>query len=188
MSDPLIRTDYWDNVRPWVSMLPAQPLKSGPGQGGATALGYRLTLDSIRLIQDIIRRLGGPNSDYISQVQEASYEAKALILAAQANATAALAFYTTPADPLSYTNVTETTATVSVATFTRSTSGTPYVAGTVSGLTRGLAYIIYCSDPGNAGGTVTWLATASPGGVLTNNHRIVGAIYLPSPPVKTNTL
>lgn len=173
MSDPLIRVDYLDNIRPLI-------------QTAADRLGLP-TLDMIRRVQDIIRRLGGVERDYITELQEVAYESKALVLAAQASAGAALGYTTNPADPLSYTNTTETAATVTIAAHTRSTAGAPLVAGSLAGLTRGVAQIIYYSDAANAGGAVTYLATSDPR-ILVSTDRVVGAIYLPSPPVRALTV
>lgn len=170
MSDPILPLQYPDPRKPW-----------------AEAASGHMSRDALVLLTDIIRRLGGPEADFVSQLQAEAYEAKATALAAQASTAAAANYTLTPARVLSYSLVSSTLADVEIAAHTRSTAGAPIVAGTLTGLARGATWLIYYADPTNAGGIVSFVATTDPRDMATAGRRFVDAIFIPAPPVSVNT-
>lgn len=133
-----------------------------------------------RLLTDLIRRLGGQREDHVREARAAALESQAMMLAVLRGASTG--YYHTPAHPLSYEATSETAATVSVASHTRSTAGATIAAGSVAGVTRGAVNFIYYDDAGNAGGTVTFYATTSAASLSTAGRKIVDAIYVEGPP------
>lgn len=135
----------------------------------------------VRLITDIVRRLGGQRADYIRQARSAALAAQAMTRALARGLTTG--YYHTPAEDeiLAYTVTSATLATITIAQHTRSTAGATIVAGSVTGVTRGETYYVYYSDAGDAGGAVTFLATTDVSVLTAAGVRVVGAIYVEEP-------
>jgi hypothetical protein len=135
----------------------------------------------IRLITDIIRRLGGQRSDFVQEARNAAFANRAMLRALTRGITTG--YYHTPAEDqiLDFTPTSATTATITIAQHTRSTAAATIAAGSVTGVTRGATYYVYYDDAGDAGGTVTFNATTDVSGLTTAGRKTVGAIYVENP-------
>ena len=133
----------------------------------------------VRLITDIIRRLGGQRQDYVQQARAAALESQAMVLAVLRGVSAG--YYHTPSNPLSFTATSATQATIVIAEHTRSTAASTIAAGTILSVSRGAVYYVYYDDAGNAGGSVSFSATTSVASLTTAGRKLVGAIYVDTP-------
>lgn len=140
----------------------------------------------VRLVTDIINRLGGQREDYVREARAKALEAEAMMRALTRGLTTG--YYHTPAEDeiLSYTDASTTTATITVAEHTRSTAAATIEAGSVSGVTRGSVYYVYYDDAGNAGGAVTFAASTDVSILTAAGRRTIGAIYV-EPPAPTGS-
>lgn len=135
----------------------------------------------LRLLTDIILRLGGQRHDYLQSARKAALESEAMVRALTAGLTTG--YYHTPAETaiLSFTATSETLAAIAIAEHTRSTASATIEAGSVTGVTRGSVYYVYYDDAGNAGGSVTFAATTNVATILAAGRRTVGAIFVEPP-------
>lgn len=137
----------------------------------------------LRLVTDIIRRLGGQRADHVREARVMALVGQAMMRAVTFGI--ATGYYHAPSEDeiLSYAATSSTLATISVAQHTRSTAAATIQAGSVTGVTRGLVYYVYYADAGNAGGAVTFAATTDVSILTVAGRRTIGAIYIePTPP------
>jgi hypothetical protein len=135
----------------------------------------------LRLLIDVVRRLGGQRADFVQQARATSLETEAMVRALLAGAPTG--YTLTPSNPLGFASTSTTEATISVAAHTRSSAASTIAAGSITGVTRGAVYYVFYSDAGNLGGAVTFVASSSVADATAAGMRIVGAIYVePTPP------
>lgn len=141
-----------------------------------------MALPLLRLLVDIIRRLGGQRRDYVAAARNTALANQAMLRATMAGVPTG--YYHTPSEDqiLDFTATSPTTATITIAQHTRSTAAATIQAGSVAGVTRGEAYFVYYNDAGNAGGAVTFFASTSVADVIAVGRKLVGAIYVAEPP------
>lgn len=165
-----IRIDYPNPQAPFVD-------KSG-----------RLTPMALRMLVDIIRRLGGPEVDAVLGAATVAANANANSTAANAGVTvptAGGAVTLSPSNPLSSTIVSADFAQINIAEHTRTGAASSLAAGATAPIERGFTYFVYYNDPGNLGGAPAggYLATASTGDINeAGGDKIIGTIPVAAAP------
>jgi len=158
------------------------PKLSGRYEQDINAL-YNWARSISRTLNQVRERTGG-TTDRIAEISDTANNASSTAAASQAGAvipTPGGAVTLTPAHPLSYTLLSDSTAQIDVAGHIRSDAGSPIVAGSVAlPVVRGLTYYVYYSDAGDLGGVVTFHASATLGVVTaTVGYRIIDTISIP---------
>lgn len=165
-----------------VNRPPRAPPLSGDYRADYRAL-YDVISKLTRTVEQLYERTGA-DSDIVASAVSTASAAAATAAASQAGAdipTSGGAITLNPANPLSYTLLTQTTARVSVAGHTRTGAAAALVAATVAAaIGRGLTYYVYYADAGNAGGAQTFLAHYDLSVVTgTAGYRIIGTVLAP---------
>lgn len=164
-----------------VNRPPRAPALSGDYRADHKAL-YDVLANLTRTVEQLYERTGAL-TDYVAAALTTASRAAATADASQAGAdipTAGGAITLNPADPLSYTLLTQTTARISVAGHTRTGAAAALIAADVAAdVERGVTYYVYYFDAGNAGGAQTFLASDDLATVTGAGYRIIGTERAP---------
>ena len=174
-----------------VDRVPIAPKLTGDYSTDVHAL-YKYCRALSRSVEQIRERTGG-TIDAVATAAETASTASATADAGQAGAvipTDGGAVTLTPSNPLSYTAIDDTTATIAVAGHMRTGAGAALIAANVSpDVARGETYYVYYSDAGNVGGAQTFLANTSLSVVTgTAGYRIIGTIVVAAQTFKDRDL
>lgn len=135
-----------------------------------------------RVVTQLRERTGGAR-DAVAALAISSSVAATSSAASQAGApvpTDGGALTITPANPLSYTEVSNDFARIDVANHTRTGAAASLIGQSVSdNVLRDAAYYVYYVDAANAGGSQIFLASSDLAVVTgTAGYRIIGSIYV----------
>lgn len=153
----------------------------------------RPTREFMLAFNDLIRRVGGQQTNAVAAAASVAASAQATGNAASAGITIPApggAVELTPSDVITVVNASRLLAQISVATHTRTGAAAPVSPSTINVARPNpgesdVAYFVFYNDPANAGGAVTTEVTASTGDINeSGGDRVIGvASVSASPPL-----